>query len=219
MRSTEDFLTPQEQEKIVACVKRAEHSTSGEIVPMIVSTSGSYQISAVLASLSVAAPIALIIVELLQMYGLMGRAGVYLFLLVSAVGCCVLYYLMVKEGRLTALFRHFLFHQEVAEEVEKSALAAFYSEGLYRTAQENGVLLYVSILERKLWILADRGIDQKVTAGEWERIAADAGSKIADGRACDAICDAVDAIAAVMKQHFPYQDDDKDELDNLIIGK
>ncbi len=219
MQGVEKFLTTEEQERIVNCVRQAETRTSGEIVSMVVSASGSYQISALLAALSVILPAALIIVELLRLYGFVDRAALYIFLLISATGCSALYYLMVKEGRFTGLFRHFLLAKDVAEEVEESALAAFYEEGLHRTAGNNGVLLYISVFEQRLWILADSGIDDRIDGEYWQQIARQAGSELAAGRVCDAICQAIESIAQLLEEHFPCQQGDKDELDNLVIGR
>ncbi len=219
MQQGKEFLTREEQQEIIARVKQAEKMTSGEIVPMVVSFSGSYQLSAVLAALFVVVPLALLAVELLGLYGLQPRTGFYLFLLMTSIGCSGLYYLMMKRRRLAGLFRHFLFVKDVEQAVEKSALAAFYREGLYKTIAHNGVLLYISVFEQKMWILADQGVNDKIAQGEWEKIVDAATAKIAAGERCAAICQAVDDIAALLRPYFRYREGDRDELDNLVIGR
>ncbi len=217
MAQKEDFLGAEEQQEIINCVKEAEKRTSGEIVPMVASFSGSYQLSAVLASLFVMVPLALFAVELWVVGGLQPRTGFYLFLLMTSVGCSGLYFLMVKKRRLAGLFRHFLFARDVEQAVEQAALAAFYREGLYKTAAHNGVLLYISVFEQKLRILADQGASDKIAQGEWEKIVDAATREIAAGQRCAAVCQAVNDIAALLQPHFPYKEGDTDELDNLVI--
>ncbi len=219
MPQEEQFLSVEEQQEVIACVKRAEKRTSGEIVPLVASFSGSYQLSAVLASLFVVVPLALFAVELLRLYDLQLRAGLYLFLLLTSIACSALYYIMVKERRLAGLFRHFLLKKDVEQQVEEAALAAFYREGLYRTAAHNGVLLYISVFEQKVWILPDSGVKEKIAPHEWKRVVDAAAKEIAAGRRGAAICQAVDAVASLLQPHFPYREGDKDELDNLIIDK
>lgn len=212
-----EFLTPEEQKKVTAAVQKAEQRTSGEIVPMIVGSSGSYQMSAVYAALLVVLPVSLFCTELLTAYSYLASGAFYFFFLFTALCCSLLYYLMVKENRLTGLRRHFLFARDVDEEVERAALAAFYAEELYRTAAENGVLLYISVFEQKVWLLADRGIHEKIAASTWEDIVDQLTSAIRDGRRGEAVCQALTEIGVILQKEFPHTSDDRNELHDLIL--
>ena len=44
------------------------------------------------------------------------------------------------------------------EEVQEAVLTAFFKEELYRTRDETGILIFISVFEHKVWVLADRGI-------------------------------------------------------------
>jgi len=103
------------------------------------------------------------------------------------------------------------------DEVSGGALASFYENGLHKTREENGVLIFISVFERKVWILADRGVNEKIDHSEWEKIIADLTSGIKKGNQCGAIVSAVGAVGAVLREKFPYREDDTNELDNLII--
>lgn len=101
--------------------------------------------------------------------------------------------------------------------MHEGALAAFYAEKLHKTAEANGILLYISVLEHKVWILADAGINSKIDPGEWDSVVAELTAGIKAGRRCQAICEAIRRTGQILTTHFPHQRDDRDELHNLII--
>lgn len=214
----EQFLTAQEQEQINEAVKKAEGVTSGEIVPMIVSASGHYRPSVAFGSLLTALPIAFLCTELLGRSLWLGfSAGIILFVVLTFIFFLIPFLLITRCGKLQGLKKRYMRPGEIEEMVGKSAFAAFYEEKLYATAAENGVLLYISVLEQKAVLLADRGINEKMDQGTWEGIVAKLTEGIKAGRSCEALCTAIGEIGDKLVTHFPVQKDDVDELHNLII--
>jgi putative membrane protein len=138
----------------------------------------------------------------------------WLFLALSAIFYALLYPLVLHSDRLK---RFFLSRRQVQQEVEKSALAAFYAEQLHKTRDANGILLYVSVMEQKVWLLADSNINAKIDQQEWDTTIADLTAGIKAGKSSEAICAAVRRIGQILRTHFPYQKGDEDELHNLII--
>jgi putative membrane protein len=208
------FLSLKERGAITSAVREAERHTSGEIVPMVVSRSHDYPAAAIGAALTLAIPIALLASGYLGAHLWIGHDNEGLFIATAALLFLVFHSLLKKSNGFTALF---LNPETVQEEVEKGALAAFYREGLYKTREENGILIYISVFERKVWILADRGINAKIDPQEWGEIVAELSSDIKKGNQGEAICTAVRQIGAILRYHFPYQKNDKDELHNLIL--
>lgn len=208
------FLTPQEQQAVTAAVQQAEKQTSGEIVPMIASASHHYPLAAVRGGTFLALPLALLATALLGSHLWLGDQNMYLF-----VAFFLLFYLPFRMlvDRSPRLKRLFLSGREVEEEVEEAAITAFFSEGLYRTRQQNGILLFVSVLERKVWILGDRGINERIDPHGWDAIVDELSAGIKDGRQGEALCLAIDRVGEMLRTHFPYQRNDTDELHNLII--
>jgi putative membrane protein len=98
-------------------------------------------------------------------------------------------------------------------------MTQFYTKGLYRTRDETGVLVLISVFERRVWILADRGINVKVPERQWDDIVKMITVGIKQKRSADAICEAVKKIGELLKTHFPIKPDDTDELKNLIVEK
>lgn len=75
----------------------------------------------------------------------------------------------------------------------------------------------MSVFEQKVWILADRGINEKIALDSWEKIVVQLIDGIKDGRRCDAICRALGDVDVILKDNFPYESGDKNELHDLII--
>jgi len=210
----EQFLTRTEQDQVTAVVREVELTTSGEIVPMIVSRSHDYPMAAVLAAVAFGLPLCLLLTMLIGSYFWLGRQNLWLFLAFFAVCYPVLYTLAYRSDTLKRLF----INRRLANfEVREAAFAAFYSERLYRTRDENGILLFISVLERKVWILADAGINSRIDPAAWESIVTDLTESIKSGRKCEAICEAVRRIGRILQTQFPYEKSDKDELHNLIV--
>ena len=75
----------------------------------------------------------------------------------------------------------------------------------------------MSLLERKVWVLADKGIYEKIDQETLDRFALTVSQGVKDGRACDALCSAIDAAGKVLSQHFPIEPGDTNELPNAVI--
>ncbi len=210
----ESFLSRQEQDRITATVQQVEKNTSGEIVPMIVSRSDDYPMTTITGSISLGVPPAILLTIIIGNHIWIGPQNMWLFLLLATTICTVLSFPISKSDRIKTFF---LNRKQVEKEVQKSALAAFYQERLYKTRDNNGILLYISVLEKKVWILADTSINEKIDQEEWDNIIAELTATLKDGDRCEAICRAIQQIGNILASHFPYKKDDTDELHNLII--
>jgi putative membrane protein len=68
-------------------------------------------------------------------------------------------------------------------------------------------------------VLADKGIYEKIDQETLNRFALTVSKGVKDGRACDALCSALDAAGKVLSQHFPLEPGDTNELPNAVITK
>ena len=96
-------------------------------------------------------------------------------------------------------------------------LTSFYRKGLNQTRDQTGVLLFISVYERRAWVLADRGINDKVPPDTWQETLDKLTIGIREHRQGEAICEAVRDCGDLLHDHFPIKSDDSDELDNLIV--
>jgi uncharacterized membrane protein len=83
------------------------------------------------------------------------------------------------------------------------AISMFGKLGVWDTEQNNGVLIYLLLAEHAIEIVADRGISRHVEPAQWKQIVQRMGSAFHAGRHEDGLTEAVDAVTAVLVQHFP----------------
>jgi putative membrane protein len=211
------FLTDPQRERIEACVREVETTTSGEIVPMVVSSSYHYpmapMIGALILSLLTAGAVtaAFSIREAWEGFGLF---DLWIFPAVFAVAFLVFHELI---RRVPGLKRLFLTGAEVTAEVEEAALTSFYRQRLNNTRDRTGILIFVSVFERRALVLADEGINAEVSQETWQEIVDTITQGIRQRRQADALCQAVRRCGELIREKFPRRRDDTDELRNLIV--
>ncbi|HXJ81842.1 MAG TPA: TPM domain-containing protein [Candidatus Methylomirabilis sp.] len=92
------------------------------------------------------------------------------------------------------------------------AKAVFERLGMHRTAGRHGVLIYVAVANRKLAVIGDQGIHERVGEAYWERLVAGVLAHFREERPRDGFLHAVGEVGAVLRQHFPRDADDRNEL-------
>lgn len=97
------------------------------------------------------------------------------------------------------------------------ALEVFAHLGVWDTAHNNGVLIYVLLADRAIEIVADRGIAECVPATEWESLCREVGERFRQGELAAGICMAVRSVALRMARFFPSPGGDGDELPNQPV--
>lgn len=205
MKNPETFFTKEEQERIEQAVIAAESKTSGEIVPMIVTASGRYA-EAELAGVA----FGLILGTMMELiwHDPWGPVHAYLW---WPIGGAILGY---AAARIPALKRRILPRHRIAEAVHLRSLAAFAGEGLHHTRDETGILLFASMLEHRVIVLADRGIDSKIEPETWQTVVDTITEGLKTGRACDGFCQAIERCGDILAVHFPIQKNDTNEIAN-----
>jgi putative membrane protein len=208
MINAETFFTAEEQEKIRQAVVAAEQRTAGEIVPMLVGASARYAeieiggigVGLVLGTLSSFVfqdPWAAIHSQVL--WPLAGAA-------LGSIFCAI-----------PAVKRNLIPDSRIAEAVHLRSLAAFTAQGLHYTRAHTGILILASLLEHRVEVLADRGINEKVPAGTWNEVVQILTAGLQSGDACAAYCRAIARCGEILAQHFPRAADDRDELANKLV--
>ena len=96
------------------------------------------------------------------------------------------------------------------------AIYVFNYLKMYKTRQRNGVLVYIATESRKLAIIGDVDINQKVPADFWNHIKENMVAAFAAGNFVGGIAEAVRAAGNSLKEYFPYQQDDVNEQPNEI---
>ena len=210
------LLTDDERTQVENAVAAAETKTSGEIVCMIVPNSYHYPMANVLGATTLALPLSLVLTPLTGAWLWMGTHNMWLFIGIFTI-VFILAYLLVRN--VSALKRLFVSEKEIAEEVEEAAITNFFLHGLHHTRDSNGILLFISVFEHTVWVLADKSINEKVPEGHWDAIVTRLTEGIRRNQPAAAICRAINTVGEELKHHFPCKEDDTNELQNLIIAE
>jgi putative membrane protein len=204
------FLSAEARQEIEERVRQAEQRTAGEIVVMVVPSSHHYPVANLVAAGSVGFLLALAVAMVTGRQHMWDFAGLY-----------VLFFILVNEvvRRSRVLKRLFIRPSDMEEEVEEAAIKSFYSKELYRTSEHTGILIYISLFEHRVRVIADKGISSRVSQSEWDGVV----STIIEGirRKCqkDAIMEAVDTCAGILERHIPARPGDRNELSDEIITR
>lgn len=87
------------------------------------------------------------------------------------------------------------------------------------TKESNGVLIYVAVEDRTLVIMGDKGINDVVGQNFWESTKDVIIDHFKNGNTKQGLVDGILKAGEKLKEHFPYQTDDKNELpDDISVG-
>jgi putative membrane protein len=211
------FVSDADRQRITRCVQEVEKNTSGEIVPFVKSASYQYPAASLRAALAVSALVAAAATAadyFFMPWGTLSLLNLWVYPSVFAACFLVVYALTIVAP---ALKRPFISRAELSEEVEEAAVTAFYRHRLAETRDRTGILLYVSVFERRVVVLADRGINEKVDQETWQQVVDIVLGGIREGRTADALCEGVTRCGELIAARFPLRAGDTDELRNLIV--
>ncbi len=204
-------ITDKDKELINELITEAELKSDSEIVPMIVSRSDNYPAAHFRSA---------IIVSFLFSLGLyfspLSIINPIYFLWIQIPGLILGYYM----ANMPSITRLLITKQEIEYEVTQRAIEAFFEHNLHTTEQHNGVLIFISILEKKIKIITDVGVKKKVDQKIWDEIIFDFTEKVKEGQFVEALKNTIAATSDIMENYFPSNGKEKkNELKNdIIIG-
>lgn len=195
------------REALTTCVRQIETTTDAELVLIVRARSGSYR-------------------QADYLFGaLLAFAGL-LFLLFSpfefhqywvALDVAIIFVIGALVTSRSNSLRRLLTTEEFRSKAARTGAAAmFYEAGIANTSAEMGVLIYLSILERRLELIADRGILKHVNALDWNQLVSElhlAGSK-ADSQTLLA---ALEKFGALLSKYLPATEDNPNELPDAPV--
>ncbi|HSS77418.1 MAG TPA: hypothetical protein VLV54_11805 [Thermoanaerobaculia bacterium] len=211
---SDKFFSEADLEAIRATVREAESRTSGEIVPYVVDRSDEYASAAWKGAALGALLAPLVALAVHQWSNIWGIPLEYWIALPALIGGATAY--------LVAAFlppvRRWLTGEHVLEaRVRRRAAAAFLDQEVFLTENRTGILLFVSLFERRVVLLADSGIHQKVEEGQWESITRRLAAEIRRGRPGPALVEAIRACGDVLaRHHVEIRPDDRNELSDEL---
>ncbi|MBK7356073.1 TPM domain-containing protein [Propionivibrio sp.] len=109
---------------------------------------------------------------------------------------------------------HGLWHGQSAR---ARAVELFSQLGVWDTEHNTGVLIYVQLIDRRVEIVADRGINAKVGDAFWSTVCRRIEGAFREGQFEEGTLLALSAITDVLAEHFPATGDNPDELPNAPL--
>jgi putative membrane protein len=193
-------LTSTDRARIREAVERTERRTSGEVVPFVVERSGRYDV-AVWRGACLAAVLALagtmIWLRLHSGWGLGWlhdpRGPALLMLAAGALGG-------VATAFVPSLRRRLAGAERLDRAVRQRAARAFVEEEVFDTQRRTGVLLFVSLFERRIEVLADAGIHSRLGAEPWQELVERIRDGIAGGRPTNGLVAAIERCGELLER-------------------
>lgn len=230
-----EFFSSEDKKCISDTIKQAEANTSGEIAIMVLDASDSYKEAEILGALILSGFFALIL-EIIKSYYIAlensgwsySISGFSAHYLLEAAGhtsiwtyipmVFILYFpLRFVFSKIPQMKIPFLSRKIIEETVRKRAEIAFYEKGLYKTRDETGILIFISLLEHRVWILGDRGINEKIAPDFWSKIAGKLSEGIKKKEHGKYTCHAIEECGKELSRHFPVKPGDTNELSDEIM--
>jgi putative membrane protein len=101
--------------------------------------------------------------------------------------------------------------------VRRRAIAIFKAAAERRTAGRTGILIYLSMAERRAEIIGDEAITKVTTPETWGEAMAALLVEVREGRVADGICAAIADVGTVLSEHFPRSAEDTNEIPDKLI--
>ena len=86
-----------------------------------------------------------------------------------------------------------------------------------KTRDDTGILILLLLTDRQFYILADKGINEKVEKNTWDSIKEKMQKMFSRGEFSKGIIHGVEEVGKILSVHFPAKPDDKNELSNRIV--
>ena len=100
------------------------------------------------------------------------------------------------------------------------AVEVFFGLKMDKTEDRNGVVLYIAMKDHQLAVFGDKGIHEKVGTEFWNKEVRKMLSSFSKENYADGIVQIVKEIGEALVTHFPYENEDRNELpDDIVFGR
>ncbi len=209
-------LTREERLRVEAAVQAAERQTCAEIVPMVVAKSGLYREAQHRAGL---------VTALLVLTGLLTTETAWLpwgwhaanglgLLAATTLG----YGFGAWIGTWPVLIRFLTSRGRMSRKVHMRAELAFAHHGIGQTRRQTGLLIMVSLLERQVYVLADKSLIGRVSDAQWQEVVAMMVERLKADDLVGGLCAGIAASGVILARACPAgKGDNPNELSNEVI--
>lgn len=206
-----------DEEQVREAVQRAEERTAGEIVPVVVPRSASYEVVTWRGAGLVALVALAVMLSVLQLYDGWGLGwlftpwGAVLVTLGAGLTGALL-------GTYVPPFQRMLAGSDLLDEtVHRRAMQSFVEEEVFDTQDRTGILLFVSLREHRIEVLGDTGINERVNPDDWVEVVARIRTGIRNDNLTEGLVEAIEMCGRLLERKgIGVRPDDENELPNTV---
>lgn len=189
-------------ESLAQAVRDIEKNTDAELVVVVRGRSGTYRHADYLCGAVVALlGLVFVLFSPFEFHTYWVPIDVLLLFIAGAFVC----------SRTDVLRRALTAKKFRAQAARAGAAAMFYEAGIANTSAENGLLIYLSLLERRLEVIADRGILKAVPALKWNNAVFEI-KRIGRKPEPDSLVKAMRNLGDLLAEHMPATGENPNEL-------
>lgn len=203
--STMDFFLPEARRGVAQAVEEVEKQTTAEVVVAVRRRSGHYRHTDLYAGA---------VTAFLVLLGLLfGRREFAIeWMPVEIVGSFA--FAATWVGSVDAVRRRLTSKRLMSDNVRIAARAAFYELGIARTRGRTGILVFVSMFERRVEVVPDIGVKPSELGPEWSAVVARLEETVGRSPDLGRFLAALRTMAPPLAHALPPRADDIDELPN-----
>lgn len=215
-------FSDKDSQKIAEATKTAEMKTSGEIFTVLTQECDDYHgnvfIVSVIPYLLVTAFIIMFsgtFISILQsmVWEVQLDSLVFMTIVIPLIFFVVFYTLFSIP-----MLKHTIISKErMKKQVRLHAESAFFRHGITATEGATGVLIFISIFEKRVELLVDYKIQQQISNEKWELVVNNIIKGIQSDKFIEVLGAEIIRCGEILSQDFPRRSDDIDELDNKPV--
>lgn len=208
------LLNEKDAKEIGEAIARNENQTSGEIVAVLASQSGSYRLLPLFigAFIALLVPLILLYLPLFTQgqYMIWSAERIYFIQLICFVALS--FFFSMRPIRYWIVPRALKRRWAHAHAMEQ-----FAAQEMHTTANRTGVMIFVSVAEHFAEVIGDIGIYEKVPEEEWQQMVQELVREIEDKKPKEGFLKAIETSGNWLKTHFPPSSEPLNELTNHLI--
>lgn len=207
-----ETMSPEDRALVTEAIRGAEERTAGEIYCVVARSSDSYFYPAAFTLALAMLAISLVVAFLLEFWWYDLRMHVFVAAQMLAFCCALLVISLFPRLRVHLVPRRLKYRQAHANAVKQ-----FLARNVHLTTARTGVLLFVSLAERYAEVVADAGINQKVSQETWDGVVLQLVEGARESRLAGGFVAAIGTVGALLSEHFPVSENDVNELDDHLV--
>jgi uncharacterized membrane protein len=106
---------------------------------------------------------------------------------------------------------------ERKKDVKEIAEAEFFKRNIDKTRDKTGILIFLLLKDKKFYILADSGINEKVEQNTWDDVKENMQQMFLNGKFCKGILTGIEQVGNILEKYFPIKPDDTNEISNKVL--